>query len=78
VIVGVPLRLENIDIAEPGRGVGLGLGGPSDSSVSVSVPSASGAVTARAGRRRPCDDDAKSGTETAGGARLELERDDAA
>lgn len=28
---GVPLRLDNIDIAEPGRGVGLGLGGSSES-----------------------------------------------
>lgn len=31
VIVGVWLRLESIDMAEPGRGVGLGLGGPSES-----------------------------------------------
>lgn len=30
LVVGVPLLLDIIDIAEPGRGVGLGLGGPSE------------------------------------------------
>ena len=34
LIVGVPLLLDIIDIAEPGRGVGLGLGGGPSESVS--------------------------------------------
>jgi hypothetical protein len=34
-MVGVPLRFDNIDIAEPG--LGLGLGGPSDSVKSESA-----------------------------------------
>lgn len=45
LIVGVPLLLDIIDIADPGRGVGLGLGGASDSVSSAPDDTCSTAIT---------------------------------
>lgn len=64
VIVGVPLRR---DIALPGLGLGLGLGGPVLSDSDSVLPSEAGAGITMVGRRRPCDEDAKSGTAIASG-----------
>lgn len=53
--MGVPLLLDIIDIADPGRGVGLGLGGAPSESVS-SAPDDTGSINSGIGFRC-CDDD---------------------